>query len=389
MAEEKEVQLTEGKITPEALEEFRKRIGIKLRVRHQFNDLVCKSAIRHFADGIGDINPLYRDEEYARKTRYGNITAPPSWLYSVSPTWVQQGLPGVHGFHSGNDWTFYRPLVLGDVITPEITFTGFEEKTSQFADKIIIEYQEARFFNQASVLIAKAKSWLIRAERKAAREKGKYHKLQLPHPYTEEELKKIEEEVLAEEVRSATPRFWEDVQVGEELPPVIKGPFGLTDEIAFCAGCMADRIYAHGMALRTYRSHPAWAFRDPDTYALEPIAGVHWNKWAAKAAGLPYIYDIGIQRQSWVIHLLTNWMGDEGWLKKNYAEYRKFVYFSDTVWLTGKVTKKHIDEDGEHCVDIETHGFNQRGEDTVPGYSTVVLPSREKNVWPLEHRLKR
>lgn len=98
-------------------------------------------------------------------------------------------------------------------------------------------------------------------------------------------------------------------------------------------------------------------------------------------------YDIGAQRHCWLIHLLTNWMGDEGWLKKNYAEYRRFVYFSDVVWLKGRVTRKYVDEDGEYCVDIETSGVNQRGEETMPGHSTVVLPSREAGWWPLTSRL--
>jgi len=115
---------------------------------------------------------------------------------------------------------------------------------------------------------------------------------------------------------------------------------------------------------------------------------VHYNKLAAKAAGLPAPYDVGAQRQGWLISLLTNWMGDDGWLKRNYAEYRRFVYHSDVAWLRGKVTKKYIDDEGEHCVDIETSGFNQRGEDTMPGYSTVVLPSREKEEWPLDRRLR-
>ncbi|MEK7847473.1 MAG: acyl dehydratase, partial [Chloroflexota bacterium] len=85
--------------------------------------------------------------------------------------------------------------------------------------------------------------------------------------------------------------------------------------------------------------------------------------------------------------LLTNWMGDDGWLKKNYAEYRRFVYLSDAVRISGKVTAKYMDQDGEHCVDIEHHAINQRGEDTAPGHSTAVLPSREKGVWPVERRL--
>jgi acyl dehydratase len=84
---------------------------------------------------------------------------------------------------------------------------------------------------------------------------------------------------------------------------------------------------------------------------------------------------------------MTNWMGDEGWLKTCYARYTKFVYLSDVLWLHGKVTKKYIDEPGEHCLEIETSTINQRQEEVMPGHSTVVLPSREKNTWPVAARL--
>ena len=385
--EEEVAGLSEGLITDESLEKFRSRIGISPRIGNIFNELASKDAIRKFADGIGDPNPLWRDEEYAKTTRYGRLVAPPNWYYSIFPTWVLQGLPGVHAFHSGNDWEFYKPVFEGDKIRPECIFTGFDEKKSEFAGRMVMEYQESRFYSQTDELLAKTKLWLVRTERRAARQAGKYHHLQLPHPWTEEELAKVEEDVLAEEVRGAEPRFWEDVSIGDELKPVVKGPLGLTDIIAYCVGAAPVQIMAHGCSLRLYRRHPAWAFRDPETCALEPVYGVHYNKAAAKAAGLPAAYDVGAQRQCWLIHLLTNWMGDDGWLKTNYAEYRRFVYLSDAVYLKGKVTGKHTDENGEHCVDIETSAINQRGENVMPGSSTVILPSRDKNMWPLDRRL--
>lgn len=379
--------LEEGRITKEVLEEWCKRIGAKLRITWQFNELASKETIRNWVYGVGDPNPLWVDENYARNTRYGCLVAPPSWLYSVFPTYVQQGLPGVHAFHSGNDWEFYRPVLIGDKIRPESVFTGFEEKPSRFSGKLVMEYQEARYFNQRDELVAKAKTWLVRAERGEAKKKGKYSELQLPHPWTEEELRKIEDDTIAEQIRGSDVRYWEDVEVGEKLPPVIKGPLGLTDMIAFFAGSGVISLRAHGLAFRVYRQHPSWSFRDPRTCALEPIAGVHWNQAAAKAAGLPYEYNAGIQTQSWLIELMTSWMRDEGWLKTNYAEYRHFIYFSDVVWFTGTVTRKYVDENGEYCVDIETTGINQRGEDTTPGRATVILPSRQAGTWPVQRRL--
>lgn len=385
--EENAAQMAESTITSETLVDWENRLGLQLRVGNVFNETVSYEAIRNYMSGIGDINPLYRDEAYAGKTRYGKLIAPPNWLYSVFPTWVLQGLPGIHAFHSGNEWDFYEPIFMGDTITPKCTFTGFDVKASKFAGKSVFEYQRASFYNQRDELVAKTDLWIVRAERQTARKSGKYASIELPHPWTQEELDKVDADVMAEEIRGSKVRYWEDVEVGEDLPPVVKGPFGLTDMIAYCVGAAPVQIAAHGTQLRLYRDHPAWGFRDPATHAWEPVYGVHYNKAAANAAGLPYPYDVGAQRQGWLINLLTNWMGDEGWLKKNYAEYRKFVYLSDTVWFKGKVTRKYVDDDGEYCVDIETSGINQREENTIPGHSTVVLPSKDKGTWPVAERL--
>ena len=74
-------------------------------------------------------------------------------------------------------------------------------------------------------------------------------------------------------------------------------------------------------------------------------------------------------------------------MKKCYCEYRLFVYFSDVIWLGGKVDKKYVDEDGDHCVELETNAINQRQENCLPGRAVIALPSREKNDWPVVRRL--
>jgi acyl dehydratase len=369
--------LHDGFITDEALATFQSRVGSKLRIKNIFNELASKEAIRKFCDGIGDPNPLWRDEQYAQSTRYGSLIAPPSWLGSVFPTWVLQGLPGVHAFQTSTDWEFYRPVLLGERIIPECIFTYFRVMNSEFAGRSILERQEARYFNQNGELVARAKVAGLRAERPATRAKGKYNSIQLPHPWTEKELETIEDEVMDEQIRGSNTRYWEDVEIGEKLPQIVRGPLGLSDIIAYCIGASPVQIKAHGLALREYRKHPAWAFRDSTTFALEPIYGVHYNKAAANSAGLPYPYDTAVQRHCWLMQLMTNWMGDDGWLKRSYAKYRNFVYLSDVLWIRGKVTRKYIDESGKCCVDIKTTATNQRGEEVMPGVSTVVFPSRK------------
>lgn len=51
-------------------------IGSKSDV-YQFE--VEKGAIRKFADAIGDDNPLYHDEEYAKQRGYKSLVAPPTF----------------------------------------------------------------------------------------------------------------------------------------------------------------------------------------------------------------------------------------------------------------------------------------------------------------------
>jgi acyl dehydratase len=386
---EAKAKMAEGLITDELIEEMRSKAGLKLRVENAlFNEYATSDNIRKFVDGIGDANPLFRDDGYARKTRYGGVIAPPAFVFSVLAG-IQFGWRGLAGYHSASDMEFYRPIRAGEKITPEEIYAGFEgPKKSSFADRTFFDYFDDLYYNEKHELVTKVRRLVIRAERKKSREKGKYKAITLPHPWTADELAQVEEEALVNNTRGAEIRWWEDVNVGDEVPQLVKGPLGLTDMVAaIVAGLAPARLAAHKVSLAQYKSKPAWAFRDPFTFALEPIFSVHYNVEAARAMGLPYPYDVGTQRQCWLTQLLTDWMGDDGWLKRCRAEYRKFVYLSDVLWIKGKIKNKYIDGDGEYCVDIETSALNQRGEEVMPGDATVVLPSKEKNSWPLDRRL--
>lgn len=386
----KKDKMAGGILTDEMIERMRQKIGLKMRLEGYINnEEATRTAIRRFADGIGDGNPLWHDEEYAMTTAYGRIVAPPSWVWSVCAG-VQMGWAGLGGFHSKTEEEFYKPILSGDKITPEIIFAGFDgPMPSRFAERVVKDYYDSMFYNQNGELVAKLHWWVFRYDRRKAKKSGKYQSIQLPHPWTDEELEKIDEEVLAEEIRGSDPRYWEDVNVDDEMKPLVKGPIGVTDMVAYIAGGATPVKYAaHSVALREYRKRPAWAFRDPDTHALEPVFAVHYNKRAANLQGLPFYYDLGIQRQCWQDQFLTNWMGDDGWLRKSYAEYRAFVYISDVIWIRGKVTEKYVADDGEHCVDIETSAMNQRGENVMPGKATIALPSKETGASPVKKRLK-
>ena len=371
--------LESGKITAEGVASLRKRLGSFNRPRQYgvglFNEDASRSAIRHFCQGIGDTNPLYWDRSYAQQTKFGTIIAPPCFLYSVY--WCSGrtgGLAGVHGFHAGNDWEWYRPIYLDDQISVQEQFTGLEEKKSEFAGTIMIQSSVTHYYNQRGETIAKTRGWQIRAERSAAKERQKYSFE--PYKYSRAEIEAIEEAVLGEEIRGDNPRWWDDVQVGDDLKPVVKGPMSHGDITAFVAGCIGG--ISHGIQLREMLRHPSWGFTDPSTGAQEAIIRVHDIQEAAESAGLPGAYDYGCQRCCWMGHLLTNWGGNDGFVKKMYVELRRFNVVGDTTWCKGKVTAKR-QEDGENLVDLEIWGENQRGEQTTKGTATLRLPSRQSS----------
>ena len=105
---------------------------------------------------------------------------------------------------------------------------------------------------------------------------------------------------------------------------------------------------------------------------------------AASGVGKPIVH--GALKRQWLIQLVTDWIGEEGMLKKLSCEYRGFDYprlmktgtephEGETWWCKGKVTKKYVKGD-EHCVDCDIRIENGKGEATTLGRATVVLPSR-------------
>ncbi|WP_037161847.1 FAS1-like dehydratase domain-containing protein [Rhodococcoides fascians] len=373
--------LAEGKFTDEMLDKMRALIGTQLRTAGSVNnEYATRLAILRFAEGIGDDNPLWTDETYAAGTQYGEIIAPPSFIFACLGS-VQVGWPGLGGFHAETNMSFNRPIRVGDKITATVVFDGFDGPidASKFAGRRIKDYLRQEYRNQNGELVATFICSRMRFERTEMQAKRESRKIELPHPWTDAELEKIDADVLAESPRGAETRYWDDVQVGDDLGIITKGPIGLTDEIAFVASGAAPipRLAAHGVALRRYKKHPKWAFRDPNTNALEPVYSVHYNDYAASLQGAQMAYDVGIQRTSWQIHHLTNWMGDDGFLKSLHDQYRSHVYLSDVVVLGGKVTEKLVDDDGDHVVKVETWATNQRGQSVMPGSAVIRLPHRE------------
>jgi hypothetical protein len=99
----------------------------------------------------------------------------------------------------------------------------------------------------------------------------------------------------------------------------------------------------------------------------------------ARDVGMPGGYDVGPQRISWMGQLMTNWMGDDGFLRKLSVSVRRPNIFGDVSWCKANIVDKRM-EDGACLVDLELSVENQLGEITAKGTAVVELPSRVAGV---------
>ena len=283
----------------------------------------------------------------------------------------------MHAMWSGSNWLWHQHAKRNDVISTEAYLKDLVEHDTRFAGKAIQQTYHVDFFNQAGDRLAEADTWCFRTERDHAREKGtKYTEVHEKGvvPYTDEQLQEAYKLYANEEIRGSNTRYWEDVQEGEELPVLFKGPMTVTGFIAYAQGWGGLYIRANKLAWQLIDAHPGVGIKNRFGVPDVPER-VHWEEEFALEVGAPGAYDYGPERSSWLMHQLTNWMGDEGFLRQADCKIRRHNPAGDMLFIRAKVTKKY--KDGERfLVSITQEAHNQNNELSVLGSGIVQLPSR-------------
>ena len=383
-----------GGITDEGVARLRERIGVPTpHPQPPHYRSPNEDAFRHLAEATGDDNPLWCEPEYAAGTVWGGSIASPN--FNGGDTLIGEDevtevpadlrdlmkgdpLRGVHAFYSASEREWWNPLRPGMRIGRRNALVGVHDKRSEFATRAVHEWTGEVFCAKDPDLALSAQYRLmIRTERAKARERKKYDAVELT-PYTDEQIAEIDAQYAAEGPRGATPRFWEDVAEGDEVGPMVKGPLTVTDIICWHVG-MGMGLYGVAplrLGAGNRRRVPRFYHRDEQNVP-DVMQRVHWDPEFARRSGNPTTFDYGRMRETWLIHLCTDWMGDDGWLWKLDCEFRRFNYVGDTQWLAGTVARKYLADGDRPAVDLEIQAVNQRGEVTTPGHATLLLPSRE------------
>ncbi len=367
-------------ITESALDDLRKRIGVKIeRTLEPWCYEATRDNIRHYAHGIGDDNPLWCDPDYAQTTVYGDIVAPPSFVFACSRiiSGYVGGLPGIHAMWAGADFNWLKPIMRNTEISTEAYLKDLVEHETAFAGRSIQQIYHVDFFDQTGDKLADGDSWCFRTDRDLARETGtKYDKLKgrEVRKYSEEELQRHAKLYEAERIRGSEPRYFEDIKIGEELPVLAKGPMTVTGFICYAQGWGGLYIRANKLAWQMQARHPATGIKNKFGIPDCPER-VHWEEEFAKKVGAPGAYDYGPERCSWLSHAITNWIGDNATLTHLYSEIRRHNPEGDLLTIEGKVVNKR-EEKGKFLVDFELQAKNQDGELSASGKATASMPSR-------------
>ena len=136
---------------------------------------------------------------------------------------------------------------------------------------------------------------------------------------------------------------WEDVSVGDELPAV---------ELA---------ITPKRLHLQTSGSQ--------DWYP------VHFDAAFARKSGHEDVFMNTGFLQAALVRVISDWMGDDGFLRRLRMEMRKQQRPGDTMVCAGRVTGVR-EEEGEGVVELDVWAENEREGITTPATAVVVLPRR-------------
>ena len=227
--------------------EYRKGVGQSLpssAFREANLDNICR-----FGDGVGDHNPLWRDQDYAAASRFKGITAPPMFIYGASLGIMAAINGAVDGSrlsseyfpmnYAGGEINFIRPIWLGDKIRAVETVVDVVRKNSERIGDFLICTALVEYFNQRQELVATKRTNMARYENLGGGKTIEYDR--------EKKTQAIEESpdpLVFERVRTgkSSPGF-NVVNEGEEIPRLDKGTYTVTELFLFTHGVVGtDRV---------------------------------------------------------------------------------------------------------------------------------------------------
>lgn len=388
-------------------------------------------------------NPLFNDAKYAKETKWGGLCAMPSVEVAGFMPKMPNGM-GDNMVVSGlnHTLTYYQPIRPGDRLYRVYDSQGYREITIPGSTYRTFQvFGTGRTFNQRGELVSEGASIVKESfnryvdpnERTNANcwESPDWWKQRPYHVYTDADWDTIKSYWDQEYVRGKQTLYWEDVKIGDEPAPTLDGPVisaaaaaGLVDDCGpmiqairtqYCDPELRKHMKrnAHGIYIPVVpEPEPAQQPEVPTDDSNPPPMPVQGKKSAEKLSDGRFVFMNTLARR-FAQRMITNWMGDDGFLYREGwcimpvvygydglipdhdwmpAMFDKVPYFEKVPFLRGKralvhglagdvsinrayVTEKYV-ENGRHLVDLVWWCETIEGDIFQEGFFTVELPSR-------------
>lgn len=353
----------------------------------QAHEFVSFEAIRDYAVNIGDSNPLYTDREYAKKTRWGGVIAPPGRFvnYIAETGSFARGnvVDGMNFLYGGTDYEMFDVIHEGDTFTISDEFIGIDEKklSPEKAEKYrLFSYRAKRnYINQkGAIVVSVTGNVMITAvypDNKKDDGSAVFNKVNKPS-YSDEDLEKLytyyDEYNSGKYTRGNNIRYWEEVNVGDRTDVLIKGPNDVTDMAAFI--CAVGGTLGNS-ATKWASLKPLHIERDPDTRAWLSRDAFHYSDLYALSGGLPRAMVYGALMEAYMCEAISDWCGDDAFVKSISIQQRKPAFHGDILYISGIVEDKFIDE-GRHYAKLKFLCTNQNEQQLCTASTVIELISK-------------
>jgi amino acid adenylation domain-containing protein len=340
-----------------------------------WNSVASTDAIRHYCYGTSDGNPLWLDPSYGRNSRHGRNLAPPGFICSVLYPFLH-GAPTEAPLFSligsiSVEW--HSRIFEGDSITAEARQGAVTASFDRAGRGIAIVPAETIYRNQQDAIVAKANGTMVRIE-----PRGNDRFLdRTPSSYTPAQIAAMDRALRCEHRSgeySPAPRA---SMPGTSLPIMMCGPLSIGDLICWQAGI--------GPSYRAGSLGYFDALKSPHTTVLNPVTGwplkysqQHEDFMMAAQRGMPAPFDNSLMRFAWIIPMLTDWIGDAGFLRQLTIETGLPLIYGDTTWYRAVIWAEKHDRSRElRQLELRITGVNQLGQTTTTGSAILELPLDE------------
>src|SRR5215510_14652794 len=123
------------------------------------------SRLRFFAKAIGETDPIYTDVSAARDAGYGNLPAPPTFLFAaeldsgaVDLLLARLGIPVAKLLHGEQSFSYHAAACVGDTITVRTRIEDIYDKKNGALEFVV---KTSRATNQRDELVAEMRSVLV------------------------------------------------------------------------------------------------------------------------------------------------------------------------------------------------------------------------------------